>query len=185
MCGIPTVTLEGEQEDYELILKRLDKLCEYGNEPTDFSNILRPILKSFIDTFKTPEADSVKKFWKKICLNHGVSDVTEYSGWITAFCFWDSKGRRQIEKVGDLIDVNDVPCGFTRVPVKIDDNGVEVSAEMLAGSVCIVNTSSGKPSASTNYHSREAEEADDNDKGPVGDDTLQPRLGWFIYEKAD
>ena len=72
------------------------------------------------------------------------------------------------------------------MPVTIDDNGVRVFAEMLAGSVGIVSTSSGKPSAKKTYHSsQEEEKAGEDEEGPVGNDTLRPQLGWFMYERSD
>ena len=185
-CGIPTVTLEGEQPDYELILQRLEKLCEYGAETTDFSNILKPVLQGLVDTFDDPESDAVKAFWKQICDYQGGSGMNYYSGWITAFCFWDTRGKRQIRKIGDQIDQKHFPSGYTTVPVTIIDNGVRVTAEMLAGSVGIVSTSSGRPSAKRRYWIVPKEEDKEEDKeGPVGNDTLQPQLGWFMYEKAE
>lgn len=188
-CGIPTVTLEGEQQDYELILKRLDKLREYGEEATDFSDMLKTVLQGFIDTFDKPESDSVKSFWKQICDWRGGSGISRYSGWITAFCFWDTTGKRQIKNLGDGISATNIPSGFTTVPVTIDDNGRRIFAEMLAGSVGIVSTSSGQPSVQKTrcrrYREEEEEKASKGEEGPVGNDTLQPQLGWFMYEKAD
>lgn len=123
----------------------------------------------------------MQALWKRICLYHGGSGPHYYSGWITAFCFWNEEGERQIEKLGDHLDVRKVPCGFITVPVEIDDHGYKVSAEMLAGSVGIVSTSSGKPSAKKFFRKPTA---GDNEEGPIGNDTLQPQPGWFIYEKA-
>jgi len=148
--------------------------------------MLKPVLQGFIDTFDNPESDSVAAFWNQICDYQGGSGMSFYSGWITAFCFWDTKGKRQIKTLGEHIDAKHIPSGFTTVPVTIDDNGVRVFAEMLAGSVGIVSTSSGKPSAKKTYHSsQEEEKAGEDEEGPVGNDTLRPQLGWFMYEKAD
>ncbi|KAF2120265.1 hypothetical protein BDV96DRAFT_674566 [Lophiotrema nucula] len=166
-CGIPTATLEGKKLDYELFLKRLDKLCEYGTEPKAFSKLLRPILQGFIDTFDDPESDSVKAFWKQICDYEGGSGMCYYSGWITAFCFWDNEGRRQIKGKRVGVSADSIPSGFTTVPVTINDNGLIVYAKMLAGSVGIISTSTNK-----------------DKKGPVGNDSLRPQLGWCMYEKA-
>jgi hypothetical protein len=47
-CGLPSVTLLGEKSDYELIARRLEKLCTYGNQPTEFCRLLQPILRRFI-----------------------------------------------------------------------------------------------------------------------------------------
>lgn len=112
-CGIPSVTLLGTQEDYEEILRRLDKLAYYGKEPETFADLLRPIM------------------------GHG------------------------------CVEMKEVPSGFTKAPVHLDNNGFELEAEMIAGSVGVNCTSSGKPSAD----------------GTLGLDTMQNHLGWFIYEK--
>jgi len=44
ICGIPPVTLLGEKADYELILARIPKLATYGKEPSEFAELLTPIL---------------------------------------------------------------------------------------------------------------------------------------------
>ncbi|KAI4254098.1 MAG: hypothetical protein LQ352_003290 [Teloschistes flavicans] len=113
-CGLPSVTLLGDKADWELILSRLEKLTEYGEEPTQFFKLLKPVLSSY------------------------------WSGWITAFCFWDSDGKSMYTarglttlKLDDAtyhqIDSDDVPPGYSSVPVRVDDNGVEFDATMIAG----------------------------------------------------
>ncbi|CAA7263991.1 unnamed protein product [Cyclocybe aegerita] len=64
-CGIPSITLEGEKEDWENILRRLDKLDEFGQEPTAWARMLRPILKRFVDAFDGGKRDA--EFWGRIC----------------------------------------------------------------------------------------------------------------------
>ena len=70
MCGIPSVTLLGEKEDYLSILLRLDKLEEFGAEPTTFAQLLRPILKEFSTAFDYVEEEHqlpTPDFWNRIC----------------------------------------------------------------------------------------------------------------------
>lgn len=185
MCGIPSVTLLGTKQDYEEILRRLDKLAHYGKEPEASADLLRPVLRCFVRSFDEPAHPDVRGFWGRICDLHSGSGFDYYSGWITAFCFWNGQGERQVFP-GDsrarhveamhggrvaqdygLVDMSDVPSGFTKVPVHLIDNGVELEAEMVAGSVGVNCTSSGKPSAD----------------GTSGLDTMQNHLGWFMYEK--
>lgn len=161
------------------MLDRIEKLCQYGEEPSAFCSLLRPIMRGFVRTFEEPGGDDVAEFWKTICDFHGGSGIAYYTGWITAFCFWDTKGRRQITERKSRVDANDIPSGFTKVPVAINDNGEEIKAEMLAGSVGIRCSSSGRPSAVSRWNPKENQE-----EGPVGTDTMQPQLGWFIYETA-
>ncbi|PVF95613.1 hypothetical protein CPB86DRAFT_817054 [Serendipita vermifera] len=95
-CGIPSITLQGTKEDYLSIFQRLDKLEEFGREPTAFAQLLRPVINQFAAAFdaveegKTPDPD----FWGKICHYHrGGSGPSYISGWISAFCVWNGKGK--------------------------------------------------------------------------------------------
>jgi Domain of unknown function (DUF4419) len=93
-CGLPSVTLLGEKEDYEQILRRLDKLNSFGDEPAQFCRLLKPVLSRFIRSFEDPSDTTVINFWQRILdVNNQMSGMTIYSGWITAFCFWNEDGR--------------------------------------------------------------------------------------------
>ena len=177
-CGIPTVTLLGELEDWELLLSRLDKLRTLGDEPSQWFELLQPVLKRFVHSFKEPGSDKVVDFWQRVAHVEGMgSGPRYYAGWITAFCFWDVDGKvkSQIDKECLVLDgaryhrinSNDVPPGFSSVPVLIDDNGEEVPSMMIAGSVGIGFSSSGQQC----------------EKGGRGLDTVQPAVGWWMLEK--
>ena len=195
-CGLPSVTLLGEKADWEIILKRLDKLETFGAEPTQFCALLRPVISHFVKSFDDPASKEVIDFWQRIAhVDAGGSGPTYYSGWITAFCFWDQDGKtigkdlpghrkeRENESweastypelildgaVYHQVDSIDVPEGFSSVPVKIDDNGYELEALMIAGSVGINVTYSG-----------EKHTAEDN---KIGNDTLAPASGWWMFAK--
>lgn len=183
-CGIPSVTLLGERADYEQILGRLDRLCQYGEEPTEFCRLLKPVLQNFVRTFDEPDHAEVLSFWQRICDYTSGSGMFYYSGWITAFCFWNNEGRAQLasrwtQEVGGqeyaVVDSQNIPSGFTKVPVHINDNGEEAEAEMIAGSVGITCTSSGREVVRNPYL--------DPEGVTIGLDTMQPQSGWFIYEK--
>ncbi len=187
-CGIPSVTLLGEKEDYESLLGRIEKLRQYGTEPAAFCTILKPIFQAFVRTFDEPEHDEVREFWKNICAFRGGSGMYHYGGWNAVFWYWVWEGRRQVDpdmcppvwnsdpqgRNGHIrrpmVDRDAIPSGFTKAPVHIDDNGLQIEAEIVAGSVSMACTSSGRPSAGQDR--------------AVGLDTLQPCLGWFMYEKA-
>ncbi|KAK0640606.1 hypothetical protein B0T16DRAFT_200449 [Cercophora newfieldiana] len=180
-CGIPSVTLLGEKEDYEEMLRRVERLCEYGEEPAEFCKGLVPVLTGMVRTFEEgEERKEVKRFWETICDYQGGSGMDHYSGWVTAFCFWDDKGKR-IKRFweNNAVDGKDIPGGFSKVPLKIDDNGEEIDAKMLVGSVAIVCSSSGKMSvAAPDYSLGYGTER----KEMVGLDSMQPQIGWFVYE---
>ena len=84
----------GEKSDYELILSRLDKLCTWGDEPTTFCNLLKPVVHHFIKSFEFPTSGEVIDFWQRIFSRYDQgSGPTLYSGWITSFAFWDADGN--------------------------------------------------------------------------------------------
>jgi hypothetical protein len=62
-----------------------------------------------------------------------------------------------------------MPCGFTKVPVTLVQGVVEIPTEMIAGSIGIRAT-----------RAKEQDKADET--RPLGLDTLQPEVGWFIYK---
>jgi hypothetical protein len=190
MCGIPTVTLLGERADYEDILARLDKLPELGPQTSTFADLLRPVLRNFMATFDPKQAATSRDFWSKIAHRFGGGSGPSYlGGWLTAFCFWDDKGKcmydlqrgvsgwgisptdpERLELDGisyHRVDTNDIPSGFASVPVLVDDNGTEYKTEMIAGSLGIKITSKDDPWAGT------AEEKLDS---------LQSLSGWMMYE---
>lgn len=65
------------------------------------------------------------------------------------------------------VQSRDVPSGYLTVPVKVDDNGDEFDAEMVAGSTGTICSSSGE----------------ETEEGLAGLDTVEPLSGWWMYEK--
>ncbi|MCJ1406178.1 hypothetical protein MMC19_000243 [Ptychographa xylographoides] len=198
LCGLPSVTLLGKQEDWGKLLQKIEKLKTFGKETEVWYTLLRPVLLRFVLSFEEPESTAVKDFWNRIAHNEGGgSGPTYYSGWITAFCFWDDKGkllykpkpgiRKPNSALSEIstrlrpgqsqalsldgvmysrIDTNDVAPGYTVVPVKIDDNGVELKSIMIAGSIGVKcsGTEGDRTTANTTLN------------------TVQPESGWFIFE---
>ena len=181
MCGLPSITLLGEKTDWELIYHRLDKLETFGVEPSQFCNLLRPILSRFVKSFDEPASKDTVNFWQRIAhYEWGGSGPSYYSGWITAFCFWNEDGKllhttdsrygkrlRLDGVVYHRVDSEKVPAGYSSVPVTVDDNGDVFDAMMVAGSVGINCTSGG------------AELAD----GIAGLDTISAETGWWMFER--
>ncbi|KAK3831971.1 MAG: hypothetical protein J3R72DRAFT_425237 [Linnemannia gamsii] len=146
MCGLPAVTLLGEKEDWEKILARIEKLTEYGEETTQWRDLLKAVLTRFVETFNNPDSEETKDFWRKIAhLRSGGSGPSSITGWITAFCFFSSKGvslyNRGGVRLGDTafhrVETGDIPAGYAIVPVLLDENGTETRAAMVAGLVGI------------------------------------------------
>ncbi|KAH9899272.1 hypothetical protein C8Q73DRAFT_639425 [Cubamyces lactineus] len=89
-CGLPTMTLDGTRADWQGILDRLDRIHEFGDEPSVWADMLRPILNRFIIAF---DGQIDTAFWQHIVYRQEVtSGEDNISGWITAFCVWDHEG---------------------------------------------------------------------------------------------
>ena len=65
--------------------------------------------------------------------------------------------------------IESIPQGYGSVPVKVDHHGEEIETVMVAGSVGIESSSSGK----------------EMEEGRVGSDTMQPVSGWWMFEKNE
>jgi hypothetical protein len=93
-CGLPSVKLLGEKEDWEKMLMKIDKVRDWGDETTKWHELLVPVLKRFVATFDAPGSMEVKDFWQRI-LHHlpgGSGQPDYYSGWLAVFSFWSSAG---------------------------------------------------------------------------------------------
>ena len=162
VCGMPSVTLLGTREDWYRLLGKIDRLSEFGAEPTDYANRLRPILSRVAGSFDTPNSRETRDFWdqmvqakvmhSRLC---GVPPLSyTVSGWVLGFCYWDGSGRRcprfvdgvdRLRKPGTLqydgirygeVPLHDVPVGYAKVPFGILDAGAEVTpAWILAGNI--------------------------------------------------
>ncbi|KAL8772293.1 MAG: hypothetical protein Q9209_002505 [Squamulea sp. 1 TL-2023] len=179
VCCLPSVTLVGDRADWVLILARLEKLKQYGQEPTQFYFLLKPVLSRFVKSFDNPTDKETISFWNRIVsqFDEG-SGPTYYSGWITAFCFWNNDGKSMYNPDGyrpggeksalrlddatyHVINSDTVPPGYTSVPVKLDDNGEILKARMVAGSLAQTFTSSRDEGSSL--------------------DTIQPESSWWMF----
>jgi hypothetical protein len=202
-CGIPSVTLLGTKEDWQNILSRLPKLASFGSEAAQFGNLLTPVLEHLVDSFDNPTSEKTLSFWSRIChLRPLGSGSKELSGWITAFCFWDSEGKcsyarwaskmamKRNTRDGQVgceldgvqfhrLDMSEIPSGSSSVPVIVDDDGKLYDTLMVAGSVGVEVSASGgdvlppKP----NPWNRDGEKVKGN-----GMDTLQPISGWWMFD---
>jgi hypothetical protein len=113
-CGLPSVTLLGTKADWQKMLSRLERLKTFGEEPTLWYGLLKPVFTKFVETFDDPTSRNIKNFWQKIAHYSGGGSGPSYLsgmfslplnvytllayricciGWITAFCFWDVQGK--------------------------------------------------------------------------------------------
>ncbi|KAI1106873.1 hypothetical protein F4804DRAFT_299332 [Jackrogersella minutella] len=177
-CGIPSVTLLGEESDWVKIRERAERLTTFGSESSRWFRLLRPVLDGFVASFRDPESESTRRFWQGICNEHvpNGSGTVAYSGWITSFCFWDESGRcLHGPKPGQEVTLtrSQMPSGFAKVPVTLLDDGLEIPTEMVAGSM-----------AMRAFRSKDMVNADGRPqmRRSAGNDTIQPEVGWFMYK---
>lgn len=94
MCGIPSVTLLGDVEDWEKMLAKVDLIERLGEEPALFAARLRVILEYMVLSFREPESVDVVEFWNKIIHRHSRGSGHPYiSGWMAVFCTWSDEGK--------------------------------------------------------------------------------------------
>jgi hypothetical protein len=102
LCGIPSVTLLGEKQDWEKLLKKIDKLLGYGHPTTKWHELLKPILSRFVAAFDAPDSQANLDFWANIASvemnGSGGGDGGLLSGWITAFCFFGLDNKSQYHR---------------------------------------------------------------------------------------
>ena len=93
LCGLPSVTLQGEKADWQKMLARLVKLSTFGTEVEEWHKLLLTVISRFVAAFDDPESEENKDFWQKIVKETSGGSGPDYlSGWLTAFCFWGAKG---------------------------------------------------------------------------------------------
>ncbi|KAF2639269.1 hypothetical protein P280DRAFT_429762, partial [Massarina eburnea CBS 473.64] len=195
-CGIPSVTLLGEKEDWQEISRRIEKLKEYGEEPSRFAALLKPILREIVACFDAPVDDTfAADFWNRSFSYSGGSGADTMTGWITVFCFWDEDGKRLARvrdgvylsmlendiprRLKDIIclelEMNKVPCGFVTVPVLyITPESERIECKLLAGFAGYEATATMAGQADVHETSTET--------GSSELDTLRPITAWWMYE---
>lgn len=98
MCGLPSITIMGNMADWELILQSVDKLTTFGQEPTKFCELLKPVILLFMRSFEDPTSAEVIDLWQRVVKHQSQgSGASGYSGWLTAFCFRDEEGKLMYE----------------------------------------------------------------------------------------
>lgn len=191
ICGIPSVTLLGTKNDWVKLYKKLDHLADFGDEPKQFANNLKPILSRFVQTWDEPTTPAVKSFWAQIVRANKIFTCGagpmefDISGWITGFLHWREDGTL-VAPDGTLpypddvrldgvaytrVDVDHIPVGYAKAPLKMLDYpspGVNTQAYVLAGNIGINRTVS--PTVSK------------NGKRAV---SAEPLNSWFLYGPVD
>jgi len=77
-CGLPSVTLLGEKEDWERLAEKAERLMTFGEEAGTWYGLLKPVLERFVKSFDEPEAEETKDFWQKIAHRSGGGSGPSY-----------------------------------------------------------------------------------------------------------
>ncbi|KAI0973692.1 hypothetical protein F4678DRAFT_425556 [Xylaria arbuscula] len=95
-CGLPSVTLLGTRDDWEMLASRASKLDKYGKECQHWASLLQPVMRYMLRTFDEPGSQEVKDFWLRVTYEAGKDGsgpgVRTLSGWITAFAYFNLDG---------------------------------------------------------------------------------------------
>ncbi|KAJ7604666.1 hypothetical protein DFH06DRAFT_1020721 [Mycena polygramma] len=204
-CGIPRVTLEGEKRDWEKILRRLEKLKEYGMETIAWYHLLVPVISRFVRAFDDPNGKSNVDFWQNVAhFERGGSGPNYYSGWITAFSVFSDRGKwmgpRLNSGVGSAVAPESLTArqfwsayggyadGLTLDGTrfhKIDCDNIPPSYAEV--DVRLVSHNTGENtlcSMTAGAVGIRVSSSEDSNLSPSGkDDTLRPVVGWWLFNK--
>ncbi|KAK1758903.1 hypothetical protein QBC47DRAFT_457285 [Echria macrotheca] len=199
VCGLPSVTLLGEQADWVALVQKLDRLAEFGKEPADYAAKLKPILTRFVASFVAPDAAETKEFWNNIAVAHRLSicglPPVELSGWITGFVHWTAEGRLfPVKTTADggytmdnvtygVADITRLPVGYARAPFVMRDfrDVARFEAYVAAGTLGKQITP-GAPAGYADAVRRTGGNLTLLEEGSRGlHTTLRPLSAWMLY----
>lgn len=139
MCGIPEVTLLGTPDDWKSIHEKVQFLRRFGPRCNAWVDLLVPVTANF---YQSSIGYVDIDYWKRVVsqrhANGSGSDTL--SGWITAFCVFDDKGKWQLTD-GGVIHSKAVPIGYATAPVVLvaPDNS-RSNGLMFAGHMAVKST---------------------------------------------
>lgn len=111
-CGLPSVTIEENIEDWKKILQKLDNLAQYDLKW--WTDELKPIIQEII---KTKQGKMDRQFWMNMVRFHtkGIyGNLDNIDGWLVKFYPYDRHGKRTNLKNISNIDI--LPDEIARVP---------------------------------------------------------------------
>ncbi len=132
-CGIPAITIEGNIEDWNKVLTKLDYLSQFDLKW--WTSELKPIIQEIINT-KSGKFN--QKFWMNMIKFHSkvIYGVADIDGWfITFYPYLKNKTRsdfKMIKHIGDLPpEIVKIP--FVFIDAKNIENPTECKMEFWAG----------------------------------------------------
>ncbi|KAK3374349.1 hypothetical protein B0T24DRAFT_626216 [Lasiosphaeria ovina] len=206
VCGLPSVTLLGEERDWVALLAKLDRLEAFGVEPKEYARRLRPILSRFVRTFREPDSPEIRRFWNEIAVATATGGIcgappVTLSGWITGFYYWNDKGgpyaRAPVTESGIAkstsldgiafpnLDIQKLPVGYARAPfVMRDFADVPLFEAYVAAGTMGKQITAGAPEGYADALKRVGGDVASKWLGRVGEKihaTLKPLSAWMLY----
>ncbi|KAK4124848.1 hypothetical protein N657DRAFT_643604 [Parathielavia appendiculata] len=167
-CSFPSVTLLGERSDWADMLQRVAWFSTIEHEEiVAWALRLTKVLEYMVASFDRPDDPDVKQFWMRAIHQAGSAGsggaVTTLSGWLAAFCWWNSDGKRvkhysdqdfdRLCRLGifsgggkgyqrltldglefPVIERSEIPAGVVSVPITCYQAGLDpVKSTLLAG----------------------------------------------------
>ena len=187
----------------------MEKLKQYGEEPTVWYGLLKPVMTRFVRTFEVLDSEEVLNFWQRIVhYKRGRPGPSYLSGWITAFYFWTENGRCIYKDPGPETERNHRSVCAPKVPWTERQKGWnDLSYPYLVLDGVAFNRvymesipqGYGSMSVKVDDHGEEIEtvmvagsvgieclsSGKEIEGGGVGSDTVQPVSGWWMFEKNE
>ncbi len=135
-CGIPKITLEGTEDDWQKVLAKTEALRKYDLDW--WVDEMEPVLKKIIAASRGEED---KSFWRSMFKYHsGVAcgPPAMANGWIVKFFPYDKRGSRN--NLDSVSLKNGLPDELVKVDLKFEDgdgkgNFITTPLELWAGFV--------------------------------------------------
>jgi len=194
VCGIPTVTLEGTVQDWELLASKAERLLDYDDGTGvlgEWVFLLSMVLSNFVESAKC--GSSNLDFWDNICYYNSIGYGTSVlSGWITVFSFFDKDGQKTVlSELGEYsmessfisesdesprllfpsLDQTAINPNVLSCPAIVDDNGVKYNATLFVGQMSFSTESVANITAETR--------SEDFSAVPAGE-LIRPRNDWAL-----
>lgn len=211
-CGLPSVTLQGAQDDWAEILRKLDRLPAFGPQATAYKDQLTPILQRFIDSFVAPDSVSTRRFWNQIVTATGANPACPgapahdtVSGWLSGFFYWTATGQRLARHNGTpsafskpaaittldnvtygAVAITDLPIAYARAPFILRDfnNTDKFEAYVLTGTLG-KQISPGAPDGYADALQRANQTSLLASVNTTVHSALQPLSAWMLYGPAN
>lgn len=125
MCGIPEITLQGNKEDWELLVSKAKNLSQYDLKW--WIDKLIPVLQKFVDVF---DDDIDPEYWRSFYKYHSMSGGDSIGGHCLNLFAYDKNGNRFFKSDAHM---DDFTSGLSSVPFTWEYFGKEIKMKFISG----------------------------------------------------